>query len=178
MSSAFFEPAPGFDQPIAVLKHCHDRIRRQIGTLQRLVAHLEKHGANPEAQQAANAVLRYFTQAAPNHHADEEIDLLPVLQATATAEDASALQQLLPEILQEHQQMEGLWQQLEPALSAIAAGHCVTLPAAALSRFGDTYLAHMVKEESVIAPMAKRILSPAQIARFGAAMRVRRGIAA
>lgn len=178
MSSAFFEPAPGFDQPIAVLKHCHDRIRCQIGTMQRLVAHLQKHGANVEAQQAATAVLRYFVQAAPNHHADEEIDLLPVLQATAAGDDADALQRLLPEILQEHQQMDQLWKALEPALTAIAAGECVALPDPALGRFADMYLAHMVKEETVIAPMAKRILNPAQIAQLGDAMRVRRGIAA
>ena len=177
MSSAFFEPAPGFDQPIAVLKHCHDRIRRQIGTLQRLVAHLQKHGADEEAQQAASAVLRYFSQAAPNHHADEEIDLLPVLQAVASGADAGALQQLLPQLLHEHQRMETLWHALEPALQAIAAGDCVPLPEAALSEFADMYLSHMVKEETVVAPMALRLLNPSQIARLGEAMRVRRGIA-
>ncbi|HEV2612422.1 MAG TPA: hemerythrin domain-containing protein, partial [Noviherbaspirillum sp.] len=31
-----FDTAPGFDQPIAVLKHCHDRIRKQLATLERL----------------------------------------------------------------------------------------------------------------------------------------------
>lgn len=178
MSSAFFEAAPGFDQPIAVLKHCHDRIRRQISTLQRLVPHLQKHGANLEAQQAARAVLRYFTQAAPNHHADEEIDLLPLLRSTATAEDASALEQLLPTLLNEHQRMEALWRELEPALTEIAAGTATVLPPAALSPFVDMYLAHMVAEETVIAPMAKRILDPGQITQLGNAMRVRRGIAA
>jgi hemerythrin-like domain-containing protein len=178
MSNAFFEPAPGFDQPIAVLKHCHDRIRRQIGTMQRLTAHLPEHGANIEAQQAAKAVLRYFTQAAPNHHADEEIDLLPALQATASGADADALQQLLPEILQEHEQMAALWKTLEPALTAIAAGDPVALPETALRQFADMYLGHMSKEETIIAPMAKRILEPAQIAALGKAMQVRRGIAA
>lgn len=178
MSSAFFEAAPGFDQPIAVLKHCHDRIRRQISTLQRLVPHLQKHGANLEAQQAARAVLRYFMQAAPNHHADEEIDLLPLLQSAATGDDASALEQLLPTILDEHQRMAALWCELEPVLAEIAGGTAAVLPPVALNQFADMYLAHMVKEESVLAPMAKRILDPAQMTRLGNAMRERRGIAA
>lgn len=178
MSSAFFEPAPGFDQPIAVLKHCHDRIRRQIGTMQRLAPHLQKNGANAEAQQAAQAVLRHFSKAAPNHHADEEIDLLPALQATASGEDAAVLRQFLPEILQEHQQMDALWNQLAPALREIAAGQANPLPDSVLTPFADMYLAHMEKEETVIAPMAKRILDAAQIAGIGAAMRIRRGIAA
>ena len=44
-----------------------------------------------------------------------------------------------------------------------------------LAQFADMYLAHMEKEETVIAPMAKRILDAAQIASIGAAMRIRRG---
>jgi len=178
MSSAFFEPAPGFDQPIAVLKHCHDRIRRQIGTMQRLGPHLQKHGADLEAQQAASAVLRYFSEAAPKHHADEEVDLLPALRGVADGEDADTLARLEPEILREHQQMDVLWNMLRPALAAIAAGDDTPLPEAALGPFSEMYLAHMVKEETVIAPMARRLLAPAQIARLGEAMRARRGIAA
>ncbi|MGB7479910.1 MAG: hemerythrin domain-containing protein [Burkholderiaceae bacterium] len=178
MSSAFLEPAPGFDQPIALLKHCHDRMRRQIGTMQRLVPHLQKHGADLEAQQAASAVLRYFSEAAPNHHADEEVDLLPALREVADGDDADTLRRLEPEILREHQQMDVLWNMLRPALAAIAAGENQPLPETALGPFSEMYLAHMVKEETVIAPMARRLLNPARIAQIGDAMRARRGITA
>ena len=51
------DTAPGFDQPIAVLKHCHGRIRKQLATLEKLLAHLPEHGADEQAQQAAQAVL-------------------------------------------------------------------------------------------------------------------------
>src|ERR1700741_3910251 len=104
-----FDPAPDFDQPIAVLKHCHDRIRKQIRILQKLLTHLPEQGADAEAQRGAEAVLNYFSKAAPNHHADEEEDLFPMLRATATDEDAATLTALLPKILDEHQQMEQLW---------------------------------------------------------------------
>ena len=77
--------APGFDQPIAVLKHCHDRIRKQLDTLQRLPAHLAAHGADEQARQAAQAIINYFEKAAHLHHADEEENLLPVLRLVATA---------------------------------------------------------------------------------------------
>ncbi|MFC3376746.1 hypothetical protein ACFOLJ_12875 [Rugamonas sp. CCM 8940] len=40
MSESLIDTAPGFDQPIAVLKHCHDRIRKQLLTLNNLLAHL------------------------------------------------------------------------------------------------------------------------------------------
>jgi hypothetical protein len=83
------DTAPDFNQPIAVLKHCHDRIRKQLETLQKLLAHLPKHGADADAQKAAQAVLKYFNNAAHLHHEDEEQNLVPMLQATARDADAS-----------------------------------------------------------------------------------------
>ena len=59
------DPAPDFDQPVAVLKHCHGRIRKQLSTLEKLLTHLplsqaETGGADEQARQAAQAVLKYF----------------------------------------------------------------------------------------------------------------------
>ena len=116
------ESAPGFDQPIAVLKHCHDRIRKQLATLDKLLPHLAAHGADQQARDAAAAVLKYFDKAAPLHHADEEVDLVPMLQQTAAGDDAALLNTLVPQILAEHDQMDALWQSLHEELTAIAAG--------------------------------------------------------
>jgi pyridoxamine 5'-phosphate oxidase len=60
MINALPDSAPGFDQPIAVLKHCHDRIRKQLATMEKLVPHLALHGADEQARQAAAAVIKYF----------------------------------------------------------------------------------------------------------------------
>jgi pyridoxamine 5'-phosphate oxidase len=73
--------------------------------------------------------------------------------------------------------MEQLWQRLQPQLAAIAAGESASLDSADAAAFGELYLGHMDKEESHIAPMAKRIFSAAQMQRLGNAMRSRRGIA-
>lgn len=178
MPNPLIDTAPDFSQPIAVLKHCHDRIRKQLTTLQNLLDHIPQHGSDAQAQQAASNVMRYFNQAAPNHHADEEDDLLPMLVATAQGEDASALQKLLPEIVQEHHQMEGLWQALNLQLGAIADGGEPTLSGSDVQQFAAIYTAHMEKEETWIAPMAKRIFSNTQMQQLGAAMQQRRGIQA
>ena len=53
MSNTLMDAAPGFDQPIAMLKHCHDKIRQQLATLKNLLTHLPRHGADAAAQQAA-----------------------------------------------------------------------------------------------------------------------------
>lgn len=178
MTFALPESAPGFDQPIAVLKHCHDRIRKQLATLDKLLGHLPGHGADAQAQQAAAAVLKYFDQAAPLHHDDEEADLIPMLQGCAVAEDAALLARLVPGIIDEHHQMDALWQTLHEQLRAIADGSATLLRESDVRRFADTYSAHMEREESHIAPMAKRLFSAEQMARLGAAMQARRGIAA
>jgi pyridoxamine 5'-phosphate oxidase len=171
------DPAPGFDQPIAVLKHCHDRIRKQLATLDKLCAHLPAHGADEQAQQAAAAVIKYFDMAAPLHHADEEHDLIPMLQATAEGEDAVLLAQLVPVILAEHNQMDAMWQGLHEQLTAIAGAGAAVLRAQDVRRFSDMYANHMEREEGQIAPMAKRLFDAQQMAQLGDAMQMRRGIA-
>ncbi|MGS0742375.1 hemerythrin domain-containing protein [Glaciimonas sp. GG7] len=178
MSNPLFDTAPDFGQPIAVLKHCHERIRKQLATLERLQAHLPEHGADAEAQLAAAAVLRYFSKSAPHHHEDEEQDLFPMLTATAIDEDAEVLRKLGPEIMREHQEMAQLWQRLETQLTALQSGHASDLSGTDVGLFSRLYLAHMEKEETWIAPMAKRIFSVAQMAQLGSAMQRRRGILA
>ncbi|MGJ9417193.1 pyridoxamine 5'-phosphate oxidase [Massilia sp. CMS3.1] len=170
------DTAPGFDQPIAVLKHCHGRIRKQISTLERLLSHLPEHGADEAARQAASAVLKYFEKAAHLHHDDEEQDLIPMLRAVAQGEDAATLQALAPVILQDHQDMDALWQDLHEQLTAIADGGAGTLSSSSVQRFSQRYLAHMEREESTMAPMAMRLFSPDQMTQLGTAMARRRGI--
>ncbi len=176
MTAPLFDPIPGFDQPIAVLKHCHDKIRKQITTMQNLLSHLAQYGANFDAQQGAKAVLQYFNKAAHLHHEDEEQDLMPMLLASAQDEDAALLQALVPEILADHRRMDLAWEQLKSQLEAIAAGSDAALSAAGVASFADAYHAHMAKEEGQLAPMAKRIFSAAQMAQLGEAMQKRRGI--
>lgn len=176
MSSLLPDTAPDFSQPIAVLKHCHGRIRKQLETLDKLLAHLPQHGADEQARQAASAVLRYFEKAAHLHHDDEEQDLIPMLRATAQGEDAATLQALAPTILQDHKDMDALWQDLHEQLTAIAEGRAAALSSSQVERFVASYRSHMEREEGTMAPMAMRLFSPEQMAQLGQAMQRRRGI--
>lgn len=176
MTLHLHDTAPDFDQPIAVLKHCHDRIRKQLATLDKLLAHLPEFGADEQARQAAAAVLKYFEKAAHLHHDDEEQDLIPMLRAVAQGEDAATLQALAPVILQDHKDMDAIWQDLHEQLTAIAEGQSTVLSASAVQRFSQRYLSHMEREEGTMAPMALRLFSPEQMAQLGKAMQARRGI--
>ena len=175
---SLFASAPGFDQPLAVLKHCHDRIRKQLATLDKLQVYLAQPGAqsDQQAQAAAQAVLNYFQKAAPLHHEDEENDLFPTLANTAQGDDLALFQQLLPRILQQHTQMAEQWQRIEQQLICIAKGQTQTLQVEQLQAFESLYQEHMQIEESQIAVMAARLFSPAQMQVLGKAMQARRGI--
>lgn len=171
-----FDSAPEFDQPLAVLKHCHDRIRKQNTTLGKLIPHLQEHGADQQAKQAAQAVLRYFQMAAPKHHEDEEINLLPTLKQVAKENDAILLDELLPKILHQHELMATMWAQLETQLTAIASGTAAELNEELVLQFQALYQEHMQIEETQIAPMAQRLFSQEQMQQLGQAMKQRRGV--
>lgn len=178
MTSLLPDTAPDFSQPIAVLKHCHGRIRKQLSTLEKLLPHLAEHGVDKQARDAAGAVLRYFDKAAHLHHDDEEQDLIPMLRATAQGDDAATLQALAPTIVQDHNDMDALWQDLHEQLTAIETGTGTMLSSTAVERFVARYTAHMEREESTLAPMAMRLFSPEQMAQLGQAMQRRRGLLA
>lgn len=72
--------------------------------------------------------------------------------------------------------MEALWDSLTQQLQGIAAGDSADLSKDDVQQFVGLYTSHMEKEETHIAPMAKKIFSSAQMAQLGQAMRSRRGI--
>jgi pyridoxamine 5'-phosphate oxidase len=99
-----------------------------------------------------------------------------MLRAVAQGDDAATLQALAPVILQDHKEMDAMWQDLHEQLSLIADGSAATLSASIVQRFSQRYLAHMEREEGTMAPMALRLFSPGQMAQLGQAMQQRRGL--
>ena len=174
----FSSPSASTEVPLEMLAACHGRVEMQCRTLQRLTEHLLRHGCDEPARQAALAVMRYFDTAAQDHHADEEQDLFPALlaAASASAQDAGATQQLILSLLADHQRLAGLWLELRKTLASVAAGQTSRVYSAEVADFVNAYLGHLEREDSAMLPLAARLLSDADLARIGLAMRVRRGI--
>jgi hypothetical protein len=55
----FDSPAIGFEQPFEMLEACHDRVRRSLALLGRLIEHIDRHGHDDKSRGAASDVLRY-----------------------------------------------------------------------------------------------------------------------
>lgn len=172
-----FTPAlAGFDEPLEMLRACHDRIERQCDTLERLVTHVQAQGCDAAAREAATAVLRYFDQAGPHHHADEEQDLFPRLLAAASGEEAERVALLVTTLRADHRAMEALWAQLRQALEPLASGEATSLDGELVAQFSALYRRHIAAEEGEALECAERILPPEVLAEIGRAMSIRRGV--
>lgn len=165
--------APDFDHPLEMLRACHERIEDRCDLLHRLLAHLATSGCDDQARQAAASVLRYFDSAGEHHHQDEERNLFPVL----LARDPDAAAALVQTLCEEHVAMRAAWQALRTALTQLADGVAVTLPAEDVARFTSLYRDHMQREEAQLLSLAERILDAESLAAIGGAMAERRGVA-
>jgi hemerythrin-like domain-containing protein len=174
MADLFGEPgAPSFDDPLGMLRACHGRIQRQLDTLQRLAAHLPEHGADRDAQSAARAILRYFDNAAPNHHADEEGSVFPRLLARSPA-----ARDMVATLEQDHHgPFDANWRRLRPLLAAIASGQRDVLPPDLVRDVRAAYDEHIALENDQLIPLCAEVLTPAELAEIGGEMARRRGVA-
>jgi hemerythrin-like domain-containing protein len=179
----FRSPSGGFDEPLELWLACHERVQRFCNLLGRVREHVEEHGADAEAAESATSIRRYFNEAAPHHHEDEEIDLFPRLlarldeQATTTdADEAAHVRAAIGVLTAEHRANEVLWAALDAALAHIARGEAATLDATKAEAFSRTYRQHIDVEESVVMPAMQRHFSDADWSEVGAAMAKRRGV--
>ena len=164
--------APGFDQPLEVLLACHGRIEKQCATLAKLLAHLPQHGSDAQAQQAARNILNYFDTAAVNHHDDEERNLFPLLERTGQG----AWCDIVELLTSEHDDLAQLWRALRPPLQAIMQGETVALNTIHTERFIALNRSHIAFENERVLPLAREILSAADLQSLGRAMAARRGV--
>lgn len=175
----FSSLAAGPEAPLEMLAACHEKIRQQCATLQRLVAHIETRGIDADARQAASNILRYFETAGKLHHQDEEEDIFPALIESMTAQEA--VHSLHPENLMQtlsadHRTQDALWLPLRNALTRIARGEQTTLTATDVLPWLTQHAQHLQQEDDVLLPMAKRLLSNAALEKIGRAMCARRGV--
>jgi hemerythrin-like domain-containing protein len=175
----FRTPAAGFDQPLELWLACHDRVRRMTGLLERLREHIGDMGADDAARVTATTIRRYFDEAAPRHHEDEEVDLFPLLRRLLPGKAPERLQEVeraLARLEADHVSLGKVWQQVRPALEAIERGEPVQLDAAVVRTFADGYRGHCEVEDTVVADALRLCLGDADLDALGQAMAERRGV--
>lgn len=168
--------AASFEEPFEMLHACHERVHRMLALLARLRAHLNTHGADDQAQQAARDVMRYFDLAAPHHHQDEERHVFPVLQASGDP----SLAALAEKLTLEHQAMHSAWLALRPTLADLASGQWPASRAEVVfgqwQAFQTLYQEHARLEDEQAYPAAQVRLDATQHQAMGDEMARRRGV--
>jgi hypothetical protein len=153
-----------------MLLACYARMRRQLATLTRLSRHLPQHGIDADARNAAMAVVRYFDRAAPDHHADEDLSLMP--RVIARAPDLQPLAGLLRTT---HERLDLRWRKVRPLLSSIAVGRRQALPLRLVDDLCADYESHLAQEEAEVLPRARAVLDPSDLQALGRELAARRG---
>jgi hemerythrin-like domain-containing protein len=161
-----------------MLTACHERVQRTLSLLQRLHAHVEQHGGDEQAVQAARDVLRYFEQAAPQHHLDEERHVFPRVLALQDP----ALSEVVHRLQRDHLEMEAVWARVRselqclideaPQLSTTWGGRSREL----FQQFVRLYERHIPDEEQLVFPAGERLIQGQALDEMAQDMMCRRGV--
>lgn len=151
----------------------HRDIQAHIRQLHTLIDAVESNGLNQANRGLARRVLDYFNAEARQHHLDEEKHIFPTLLASQDTEIVQATEHLI----QDHGWLEENWLLIAPSLEAATNGNLWFDPAElrhALDVFEALYLDHILLEESVAYPEAKRRLAGIDTLGMGREMAKRR----
>ncbi|MGE5452148.1 MAG: hemerythrin domain-containing protein [Acidobacteriota bacterium] len=149
-------PPPSFEDPLEMLRACHDKVRHFAKLATRIAEHIARQGVDQQARDAAQSVIRYFDIAAPLHHADEDEDLYPALLALQDP----ALSTDIHRLTGEHTPLAGLWQAVRAWLLQVQAGEQAP-PPPELPLFAQRYPQHAHDEEQLVYPHALRLSNDA-----------------
>ena len=170
-------PSVGFEAPFEMLSACHERVERMLDLLARLRDHVAQNGCDAQAATAATDVMRYFDLAAPQHHLDEELHVFPAVLALHDGR----LSLMVTRLQQDHRDMEKHWVAVRQALARVAHvdAHGGTAFSEAdkanMDAFVAIYKDHILAEEELVYPAARRTLDARQLAAMSQDMVRRRG---
>lgn len=178
-------PDHDFDEPLGLLTDCHRRIESFLGVLLRVTQEVKGRPLDVPHAEALRKAQAYFAHAAPRHTADEEGSLFPRVRA-ALAGDGNAGQRAeaiadLDRLHGDHARADSLHARVDELLTAwLRDGELAVEQVSELEglveSLGSLYREHIHVEESVVFPLAGRVLSGDDLSRVGAAMRARRGL--
>ena len=163
MNNGLTEQLPGFDDPIGLLRACHEKI----------LAHCDLLEGLPDApdRDTAARVHRYFSTSAVQHHRDEEEDLFPRINGQSLK-----IAELVHNLKKEHQELDRLWNIIAADLKSLPADGFSADFVAAAREFCRSNRAHITLENSELLPMASGILSQEELGAIGETMAARRGV--
>lgn len=170
-NAPFPSTAPDFSDPLGLLRACHERIFQHCEMVERLAQHLAGKGLDQESREAAAKIHRYFSSAAKHHHADEEQDLFPRL-----AHQSLELADIVHRLKREHEQLDALWERIEPLLAKPFAIEDTAVFQALAQQFAGAYRSHARTENEEVLDIAQHLFGSDELRELGHSMAERRGV--
>lgn len=117
--------------------------------------------ASQRAQIAAEIIASIGNRLA-EHHADEEQVLFPsMLSAATSAADHQTVRSLSDRLIAEHRQIEALWNPIRNQLESVVNQIEASVSQAGCVELAQAYAMHIQFEETVVLPLAARLMSTA-----------------
>lgn len=163
------DPAPDFDDPLGLLKACHQRILGFCELLEKVLVHIKEHGIDSEVKQSTQKIHRYFSSAGILHHMDEEQDLFPLLIGSSLK-----IATIIHDLKQDHIKINESWGKLSPVLARPATIEETPEFNQWVAGFCQAYRTHIKTEEDDLLSMAQHMLSTEQLQHLGKHIKERR----
>lgn len=168
-----------FTDPTGLLSDCHRRVEMFLGTFE-AVASVIDGPASEETRQALESALRYFAQAAPKHTADEEESLFPRLRQIQDPEVEEAFSKL-EQLEDEHRWAAPLHAEVNRLGAQYLSSGSLSSPEVgnfrrAVASLASMYKQHIRVEDSLVFPLAARMLSDAEKMAIAEEMAARRKV--
>ena len=163
MNNGLPDELPGFDDPIGMLRACHNKILDHCDLLEGLL--------DKPVQDTATRVHRYFNTSAPLHHQDEEEDLFPRINRQSLK-----IADLVHNLKKEHQELNRLWGRIAADLKSLPKEGFSDEFKQAAHEFCRLNRTHITVENRDLLPMATGILSSQDLGAVGETMAARRGV--
>lgn len=148
-------PAVSAPAGFEALDRTHREIKAMLGRFSELLDHVDDNGPDDTARRMAAEIRAFFDGHARQHHLDEERQVFPALLNSGDAQLVHEVKRLE----QDHGWLEEDWLELAPQIEAIEQGYTwYDLPMLrhALPVFAALYDEHIVLEENVVYPAARR----------------------
>lgn len=174
------KPQADFSDPIGLLSDCHRRIERFLGLLATVAGQAHEAALNSDQRHAVETAAQYFKLAAPKHTLDEEDSLFPRLRSSMDPRARSA-DRLLQDLTEDHKSAEEMHERIDQLFSRwLSSGEISTLSRQrlgdVLQRLTEFYEAHIAIEEQHVFPLARTVLTAAELKSIGIEMAKRRGV--
>ena len=167
-NSGLPQELPGFDDPVGMLRACHEKM---LTHCEWLTALADNEGLDDAARETARNISRYFSQSALLHHRDEEQDPFPRINRQSLK-----IAELVYTLKREHETLDALWASIAAELKQLPADGFSAVFRQAAREFSTLCSQHIARENRELLPLLSNSLSHQVLLEIGESMAKRRGV--